>query len=82
MSERQHQFNKGVLLYNHNEQVGGKTYSDKVLKLFVLLLELFEDIHSLHVMTAELAIQLFHLLSIFIRELKETTMMMTTNKNL
>lgn len=46
-------------------------YFDKVLELFVLLLQLFEDIYSLSVMAAEFSIQLFHLLRIFIRKLRK-----------
>ena len=45
---------------------GGGAYSDKVLELLVLLLQLFEDIDRLSVVTAELPVHLLHLLSIFI----------------
>lgn len=48
------------------------TYSDKVLKFFVLLLELFENMYSLHVVTAELSIQLLHPLRVLIRKLRHT----------
>lgn len=41
------------------------------MELFVLLLQLFEDIYSLSVMAAELSIQLFHLLCIFIGKLRK-----------
>lgn len=42
------------------------SYSDKVLEFLVLLLQLFEDGDGLSVVTAELTVDLLHLLSIFI----------------
>lgn len=46
-------------------------YFYKVLKLFILLQQFFEDIHSLHVMAAELSIHVLHFLGIFIWKLGE-----------
>lgn len=46
-------------------------YFDKVLKLFILLQQFFEDIQSLHVMAAELSIHLLHFLCIFIWKLRK-----------
>lgn len=46
------------------------SYFDKVLELFILLLELFEDADGFGVMAAELSIQLLHLLCIFTGELE------------
>lgn len=45
---------------------GGAAYFDKVLKLFILLQQFFEDIHSFCVMAAELSVHLLHFLCIFI----------------
>lgn len=50
---------------------GGAAYFDKVLKLFILLQQFFEDIHSLCVMAAELAVHLLHFLCIFIWKLRK-----------
>lgn len=52
-------------LKNYNKR-HWMSHSDKVLKLLVLLLQLLKDIYRLHVMTAELSIDLLHLLSISI----------------
>lgn len=65
-------FSPNILPHNSTKQhLRIRAYSDKGLKFLVLLLQLFEDINSLDVVTAKLAIRLLHLLSVFIRKLKK-----------
>lgn len=55
--------------YDVNFFLSWAAYFYKVLKLFILLQQFFEDIHSLHVMAAELSIHILHFLGIFIWKL-------------